>query len=95
MTTIRRKSKEEREKKFVESAQVLKSNSEGQEKEKNQFNKPDKKRNQQTRKVVILNDDLNQAWIKFEATQKLDGLKISFQSFVEKLLRKSLIDYLD
>ena len=95
MTTIRRKNKEEKEKEFIESAQVLKSNSNNQEKEKKQFNKPDKKRNQQTRKVVILNDNLNQAWIKFEATQKLDGLKISFQSFVEKLLRKSLIDYLD
>lgn len=95
MTTIRRKSKEEKEKEFVESAQVLKANSNDQKKNKKIFNKPDKKRDQQTRKVVILDDDLNQAWIKFEATQKLDGLKISFQSFVEKLLRKSLSDYLN
>ena len=59
------------------------------------FSKPQKKRKDQKRKTVLLPDDLYQGWIKYEATKKLEGEKVTFQAFIERYMRRELKDYID
>lgn len=58
-----------------------------------------KKRDDQKRVVIFLNDKLNRAWIKYESEQKMKRKpgtlrEVNLQSTVEKLLTRFLKDYM-
>jgi hypothetical protein len=53
-----------------------------------------KKRIEQHRKAVFLDDDLNEAWLDYEYEQRKLGNKISFQELTENLLITKLKPFL-
>jgi len=63
------------------------------EKPKENYSMIEKRRKDQKQKTFYMDKELEKALIKYLASKKMNGEKVSFQSLVENHLRRELKDY--